>query len=215
MHTFEQKKEKQIFKPKLELVMLPISTNGFQPKLEKVLAYFDRYDLSWKLPNTDENNYKQIIKLPKRKIKEGKKFHYYTASPFFNPEQEERLESLQALLEIYGYTYFSPHIDGIDLKPDASQEEREKVFKENIYGISNAEQIFAVTDGRDMGTIFESGAAYSLNIPIHYFAETLPEGATFNVMLALSAKSVSTNKLEFSEMLANDSKGKKYEGKIR
>ena len=46
-----------------------------------------------------------------------------------------------------------------------------------------------MTDGKDMGTIWEAGYAFGINKPIIYFAETLGNGQ-FNLMLARSGNVV-------------------------
>jgi nucleoside 2-deoxyribosyltransferase len=58
------------------------------------------------------------------------------------------------------------------------------VFAENINQIKNCDVLVASTVGKDMGTLFECGAAYILGKPIIYFWES--EGP-LNLMLAGSA----------------------------
>ena len=47
--------------------------------------------------------------------------------------------------------------------------------------------IFAITDGKDMGTIWEAGFSYASKKPIIYFAEHL-NGRPFNLMLAKTGR---------------------------
>lgn len=114
------------------------------------------------------------------------KYKVYLASPFFKQEQIERVEYIENLLEKYGYAVFSPRKEFI-VKPDATLEDRKKGFQGNCNGIDNCDFVIAVTDGKDMGTIWEAGYAYSSGIPILYFAETLGNN-NFNLMLAESGK---------------------------
>ena len=116
----------------------------------------------------------------------------YFASPFFNPEQVEREEALKKILRDKGIQVFSPK-EEFHLAPDATKEEQEKTFKGNLKGMYDADFVFAITDGKDMGTIWEAGFAYGLDIPVYYFAETLGNGQ-FNLMLARSGKGVFTNR---------------------
>lgn len=114
------------------------------------------------------------------------KYKVYLASPFFKPEQIERIEYIENLLEKHGYTVFSPRKEFV-VKPNASSEDRKKGFQGNCNAIDNCDFVIAVTDGKDMGTIWEAGYAYSSGIPILYFAETLGNNE-FNLMLAESGK---------------------------
>lgn len=149
---------------------------------------------------------------------ETKKFKIYFASPFFNPEQVEREERLKAKLRELGFEVYSPK-EACHLKMDATIEEQQKVVDDNLINIFTADIVFAVTDGKDVGTIWEAGFANGLNYYgskfnglqtqydktdteakylygtqkiIVYYCETLPPGAKFNVMLARSADLVYT-----------------------
>lgn len=114
----------------------------------------------------------------------------YLASPFFTEEQVEREERLKAKLRGLGITVLSPK-EFCFCPPDASDELREKTFKDNLKHIEEADAIFAITNGKDMGTIFEAGYAYGINKPIIYFCERL--SGQFNLMLAQSGNVVLTN----------------------
>lgn len=116
------------------------------------------------------------------------KYDFYFASPFFTPEQIEREERLISHLRSYGYSVFSPR-ESCHLDAKASQESRVKVFNDNCEAIRNSAAVFAITDGKDMGTIWEAGYAYGIKRPILYYAETLGDNQ-FNLMLAQSGKGV-------------------------
>lgn len=125
----------------------------------------------------------------------------YLASPFFNDEQIERIEYIENLLDELGFEVYSPRKDcTYKLTPDSNKEERQKVFADNIINIETAELLIAVTDGKDMGTIFEAGYAYRTDIPIVYFAETLGDGL-FNLMLAESGIAVAQSREKLKEVL--------------
>lgn len=115
---------------------------------------------------------------------EEKQYDFYFASPFFNETQVEREERLKARLRELGYTVFSPK-ELTNLPPVSTNEDRKRVFKQNVDNIDKARAVFAVTDERDMGTIWESGYAYAKRKPIIYYAETLGN-RQFNLMLAQS-----------------------------
>lgn len=115
-------------------------------------------------------------------------YDFYFASPFFTPEQVEREERMIKHLRGLGFRVFSPK-ENCHLDSKASQQSREGVFNDNCKAIKQSRAVFAVTDGKDMGTIWEAGYAYGLNKPIVYFAETLGNNK-FNLMLAQSGKDV-------------------------
>lgn len=137
----------------------------------------------------------------------------YLASPFFNDEQVEREERIKKKLRDLGITVLSPK-EFCFCPPDASDELREKVFADNIQHINEADAIFAITNGKDMGTIFEAGYAYAINKPIIYFCEGL--SGQFNLMLAQSGRIVLTDDsftLENIQSALNGSRVK-FEGEI-
>lgn len=124
----------------------------------------------------------------------------YFASPWFTPEQEEREERLKAKLRSLGFDVWSPKEEAV-VGAISSQEVRQKIFDGNCHAIDTSDIIFAVTDGKDMGTIWEAGYAYGYNerqkavgydpIKIVYYCETLGNGK-FNLMLAQSGDIIIT-----------------------
>lgn len=145
----------------------------------------------------------------------------YFASPWFTPEQEEREERLKAKLRELGFNVWSPKESCI-CPPDASNELRKKTFNDNCESIKVSDIIFAVTDGKDMGTIWEAGYANGLNatgarkpIVIVYYCETLGDGK-FNLMLANSGDIIITKFEDLDKLpdLIASGKGMAYAGKI-
>ena len=114
----------------------------------------------------------------------SKKYDFYLASPFFNDEQIKREESIKKTLRGYGFTVYAPREHGI-VGSLASQEAVTSTFNSNVEAINNSRMVLAITDGKDMGTIWEAGYAYGNNIPIVYYAETLGNNP-FNIMLSES-----------------------------
>lgn len=114
----------------------------------------------------------------------------YLASPFFNEEQAEREERLKKKLRDLGITVLAPK-EFCFCPPNASDELREKTFADNLMHIKEADAIFAITNGKDMGTIFEAGYGYAINKPIIYYCEGL--SGQFNLMLAQSGNMVLTD----------------------
>ena len=114
----------------------------------------------------------------------SKKYDFYLASPFFNDEQIKREESIKKTLRGYGFRVYAPREHGI-VGSLASQEAVTSTFNSNVEAIDNSRMVLAITDGKDMGTIWEAGYAYGNNIPIVYYAETLGNNP-FNIMLSES-----------------------------
>lgn len=128
-----------------------------------------------------------------------KNLKVYFASPWFNPEQAEREERVKGKLRSLGFNVFSPK-DNCNLSPISDEEIRKEVFDANVYNIVTCDIVFAITDGKDMGTIWEAGFACGLNylrpndnqIKIVYYCETLGPNGQFNLMLAQSGDIVIT-----------------------
>lgn len=124
----------------------------------------------------------------------------YFASPWFTPEQEEREERLKAKLRSLGFEVHSPKETAV-CGEFSDPKTRQNIFEGNIWAIQDSDIVFAVTDGKDMGTIWEAGYAYGWNerqkavgyepIKIVYYCETLGDGL-FNLMLAESGDIVIT-----------------------
>ena len=124
----------------------------------------------------------------------------YFASPWFTPEQEEREERLKAKLRSLGFEVHRPKEEAVcgEFSDPAT---RQEIFEGNIHAINTADIVFAVTDGKDMGTIWEAGYAFGYNerlratgyepIKIVYYCETLGNGQ-FNLLLAQSGDIVIT-----------------------
>ena len=156
---------------------------------------------------------------------EMRKVRIYFASPWFTPEQEEREERLKAKLRSLGFEVHSPKEEAV-CGAISDPETRQRIFQGNIDAIDESDIVFAITDGKDMGTIWEAGYAYGFNraceiacapkIKIVYYCETLGDGL-FNLMLAQSGDIVIT-KFEdvdkLPEMLAGGEKVA-YVGRIQ
>lgn len=142
-------------------------------------------------------------------------YDFYFASPFFNEEQVEREERMIAHIRSLGFSVFSPK-ESCHLDAKASQTSRENVFNSNCDAIRKSRAVFAVTDGKDMGTIWEAGYAYGIGKPVIYFAETLGDNQ-FNLMLAQSGRDVYTSQDEVTYGSLVDSlngKRRKFRGDI-
>ena len=144
----------------------------------------------------------------------------YYASGWFNPAADEEERRVLKKLRELGFDVFSPR-DSFVLKPDATDEEREMVFKENIKNIDECDIFFGITDYKDMGTLTECGIVQGMNAKdskkrkIVYYAETLPTGASFNVMLSKPADVVVTKFEDLDNLPAWLDVGHKYEGNVQ
>ncbi len=152
----------------------------------------------------------------------------YFASPWFNAEQAEREDRVKNKLRELGFNVWSPKESCI-CPPDASNELRKKTFNDNCESIKASDIIFAVTDGKDMGTIWEAGYANGINevsknlfgrigkqIIVIYYCETLGSNGQFNLMLANSGDIIITDFETLNELptLIEKGKGLGYAGKI-
>lgn len=121
----------------------------------------------------------------------------YLASPWFNEAQAERENRVKNKLRELGFDVWSPK-ENSSLSPITDPKVREAIFAANINGMKDCDIIFAITDEKDMGTIWEAGFVYGMNttkkepVTIVYYAETLGDGM-FNLMLAQSGNIVITN----------------------
>lgn len=106
----------------------------------------------------------------------------YLAGPFFNEEQVERIEFIENATK--EFNAFSPRKASLITK-DSTDNDMVETFKGNVDNIAMSDFVLAVYDGKDTGTMFECGYAYSKNIPILYFSETRNKP---NLMLAMSTK---------------------------
>jgi nucleoside 2-deoxyribosyltransferase len=105
-----------------------------------------------------------------------------------------RMECVLAL-QTTGIATYSPKDDFLYVPGQTSASE---VFEENMRKILDCDFMLASTEGRDMGTLFECGFAYSNGIPIVYYFKG---DGPFNIMLSESGHRVIRNPLELIEVL--------------
>ena len=115
-------------------------------------------------------------------------YDFYLASPFFRPDQVEREEKIKAILRKLGFKVFSPK-EFCFLEGDSESSKRNYVFDSNCQAIERSAAVFAITDTKDIGTIWEAGYAFGRGTKVVYFAETLGNNP-FNLMLAQSGVAV-------------------------
>lgn len=103
----------------------------------------------------------------------------YLAGGWFSPEAEERHSRLYNLLKDK-YDVFNPRIESDQTHVKLNADE---ILQKNIEGMTSVDIIVAIYDGKDTGTIWETGFSYAIKKPIIYYSETL-NGKPFNLMLA-------------------------------
>lgn len=159
-----------------------VNESGLLEYQKKFRYAFDKSYIENKcIYNTSEMSFYDVAK---DIVNFSKKYDFYLASPFFNEEQIRREENIKKTLRGYGFSVYAPREHGI-VGSLASQEAVTSTFNSNVEAINNSRMVLAITDGKDMGTIWEAGYAYGNNIPIVYYAETLGNNP-FNIMLSES-----------------------------
>jgi nucleoside 2-deoxyribosyltransferase len=113
--------------------------------------------------------------------------YFYIASPFFNAEQLEIVETIKSILDNNKLPYFSPKDECMYKEGETTPEE---ILDMNMIGLAKTDICVCVTDGKDPGTMFEAGWCYAMAIPIIYvWLGGLP-GQKFNLVLAASGSVV-------------------------
>ncbi len=127
-------------------------------------------------------------------LEQTKKVTVYLASGWFNPQQEAARQDILEVLNKFKISYFSPK-DEVEIKPDASQEDRKRAFEADTEIIRDCDFVIASTVGKDMGTLMEMGMSYAWNTPfIVYFPND--QHLPVNLMIAESAYAVAQSKEE-------------------
>ena len=124
----------------------------------------------------------------------------YMGGPWFRPDQEERHNRLYELIKDK-FDVFNPKLAGIVSTSD-SGDRMVDILLGNINALNECQLMIAITDGKDMGTIWESGYAYASKKPIIYYCETLGDNP-FNLMLAKTGL-VARNEQELLSLLEDD-----------
>lgn len=120
-------------------------------------------------------------------MKEAKERIIYLAGPFFNPHQLQVIEDLKEIIADCQFTVFSPKDECMFKQGVTTPEE---VLNINLIGMRQAELMVVVTDGKDPGTMFESGWAYANQLPIIYAWFSGLPGQKFNLMLGATGSIV-------------------------
>ncbi len=136
----------------------------------------------------------------------------YIAAPFFNPGQLETVERIKTLLTNFGIEYFSPKDECMFEKGVTKPKD---ILRMNVNAIEDCDLMIAVTEGKDMGTLFECGYAYAMGIDVIYFWETDDTKMKFNLMLSGSGYGVAKNYKDLADLVRGNQNGRparEYDG---
>lgn len=137
----------------------------------------------------------------------------YVASGWFTPTQEKVRKEIIEIVKNVNMHIYSPKDDLLYVR---GRTDPQAVFKENLDQIQSCDVVIASTEGKDMGTLFECGYAYSINKPIIYYWKGKGK---FNLMLSQSAHYVVSDTMLLRHYLrlciySNSVKKMKYHGGI-
>lgn len=124
----------------------------------------------------------------------------YIASSWFNPVANQEVNDIISALDGNGFEFFSPR-DFFVCPPDADLKTQKETYEGNLLHLHKSDFMICNTHAKDMGSIFEAGYFKALEKPIVYFCAGLPQGATFNLMLAQSGVKVCTSTEELNDYL--------------
>lgn len=106
----------------------------------------------------------------------------YIAGPWFNAVQLNNVELIKSILHVLDVSYFSPKDESMFKQGD----DPKQILDLNCKAINDCDFIIVITDGKDVGTMFEAGYAYCINKQILYVWFDRQEGQKFNLMLGAS-----------------------------
>ena len=150
-------------------------------------------------------------------VKPSEAFSVYLASPWFNPDQMSRMLAVHQILTEWvtrsplestnKRTLFAPYYDNL-CPPDASIETRRAAYAANVQEAAESDILVAVTDEKDIGTIFELGyAARARDIigspTLVGVALTLGD-KPFNLMLSEGLDVVCKSLIELRDFMLHD-----------
>jgi nucleoside 2-deoxyribosyltransferase len=117
----------------------------------------------------------------------------YLAGGWFTPEQEAAHDIMVSSANNTKIPYYNPRNAG-----NFNGFNGKELFESNIEAIDECTALVASTSGKDMGTLFECGYAYSKGMPVIYF---FTGQGKFNIMLAYSAAAIVTDEYQLTHAL--------------
>jgi len=122
----------------------------------------------------------------------------YIAGPWFNERQNKILQDVKIYLRDLALEFYSPKDDNLFQTDLTSPTE---IFDDNVKHMLTCDMMLVITDGKDVGTIFEAGFAYAQGKQILYLWVDYKEGQKFNIMLAESGDSCCLGFLDLQKAL--------------
>lgn len=110
----------------------------------------------------------------------------YIAAPFFNDHQISVVEHIKECLKNDNLQFFSPKDESMFKQGD----DPKTILNLNCEALDDARLTIVVTDGKDVGTIWEAGYSYAKGTQILYVWLERTQEQKFNVMLAASGQVV-------------------------
>jgi len=123
----------------------------------------------------------------------------YIAAPFFNDMQKAVVDQIKGMCESYELKVYSPKDECLFVPGETDPR---RIFLDNLKTIKNSDFLIAVTDVKDVGTLFECGYAYAIGTPIVYVWLNHGEGDKFNLMLNESGVVVCKSLYDLTSVLA-------------
>lgn len=133
----------------------------------------------------------------------------YFCGGWFDPQQEEEHTRLYDLIK-NKFEVFNPRLAGIVSTSDTADRMTNILFG-NLKALNECQVVVAITDRKDMGSIWEMGYAYAMKKPIIYYCETLGD-KPFNLMLAKTGM-VARNEEQLLALLSDEESLKFYESR--
>lgn len=107
----------------------------------------------------------------------------YIAAPWFTPEQMNLLEDVKTIVLKSNISIFSPKDENMYTPGETTAID---VLLGNCNAIESSDLLVVITNGKDVGTMWEAGYAFANNKPIIYVWIGREPGQKFNLMLAAS-----------------------------
>ena len=135
--------------------------------------------------------------------KDFHRYNIYCAAGWFTSSQVNTYDKVHEILDEYKdvfNVYYPKEQFQLKTGTKTRSDIRKKVFNDNIRAINKSDLIVCSTEGKDMGSIFEAGCAYTLSKPIIYVCFSLGN-KPLNLMLQETSLAVATNPHTLEQIL--------------
>lgn len=124
----------------------------------------------------------------------------YIAGPFFTDEQKAVVDKIKETCVSRNVEVFSPKDECIYVKGVTDPFD---ILQMNVDAIDGSDFIIVITDGKDVGTMFEAGYAFANNVAIVYVWLSGRLEDKFNLMLNESAHAVCRSYEELQQVVTD------------